>query len=78
MSIPHVEDFEECDWQYQIYSPVEYRPKRSKEKSLVFLVTELGVDPNDHRIAPFNLTFFDLAYGCKFIACNSIDTNPFT
>jgi len=52
MSIPHVEDFEECDWQYQIYSPVEYRPKRSKEKSLVFLVTELGVDPNDHRIAP--------------------------
>lgn len=50
MSIPQLQNQEECNWQYQIYSPVEYCPKNVKEKSLVFLVTELGVDPKEDRM----------------------------
>ena len=49
-SIPQGENDGTFDWRYQIYSPNEYLPKLGQESSLVFMVTELGIDQTDEQI----------------------------
>ncbi len=48
-SIPQGENDGTFDWRYQIYSPNEYLPPVGNEACLVFLVTELGIDPSDEQ-----------------------------
>ncbi len=48
-SIPQGENDGTFDWRYQIYSPNEYLPPVGREASLVFMVTELGIDPSEEQ-----------------------------
>ena len=48
-SIPQGENDGTFDWRYQIYSPNEYLPAVGREASLVFMVTELGIDSGDEQ-----------------------------
>ena len=48
-SIPNGDNHGDFDWRYQIYSPMEYLPAVGHERSLVFMVTELGIDPSDEQ-----------------------------
>ena len=48
-SLPRGENDGKFDWRYQIYSPTEYLHPVGNEVSLVFMVTELGIDPSDEQ-----------------------------
>jgi len=49
-AIKHGENNSSFDWRYQIFSPFEYLPPQGHEISVVFLVTEVGIDQNDPNI----------------------------